>query len=109
MAATVKQYDVFWVNLNPTLGSEINKIRPAVVVSPNEMNNHLNTVIIAPITSTIKPYPFRVIFTLHQKKASIALDQIRTIDKIRLQNSIGTLTNHTVRKIKAVLKEMLVE
>ena len=105
----MKQYDIFWVDLNPTLGSEINKIRPVVIISPDEMNAHLNTVIIAPITSTIKNYPFRVIFTLNQKKAGIALDQVRTIDKMRLQNPIGTLTNQTVREIKNILKEMLVD
>ena len=105
----MKQYDIFWVDLNPTLGSEINKVRPAVIISPNEMNDYLNTVMIAPVTSTIKTYPFRAIFTLQQKKASIALDQIRTIDKMRLQNPIGTLTNHTIHEIKNILKEMLVD
>jgi len=105
----MKQYDIFGVDLNPTLGSEINKIRPAVIISPDEMNDYLNTVIIAPITSTIKTYPFRIIFTLQQKKASIALDQVRTIDKVRLQNLIATLPNHTIREIKNILKEMLVE
>jgi len=109
MAATIKQYDVFWVDLNPSLGSEINKIRPAIIISPNEINDYLNTVIIAPVTSTVKPYPFRVVFTLHQKKASIVLDQICTIDKVRLQNPIGALTNPTIREIKNILKEMLVE
>jgi len=109
MAGLMKQYDIYWVDLNPTLGSEINKIRPAVIISPNEMNDHLNTVIIAPITSTVKTYPFRAMFTLNRKKASIALDQVRTIDKARLQNPIDTLTNQTIHEIKNILKEMLVE
>lgn len=105
----MNQFDVFWVDLNPTIGSEINKTRPAVIISPNEMNSHLNTVIIAPLTSTIKTYPFRVNCVLNEKSASIALDQIRTIDKVWLKNPIGKLTNQTISEVQNVIKEMLVD
>jgi mRNA interferase MazF len=105
----MNQYDVYWVDLNPTIGSEINKIRPAVIISPNEMNAHLNTLIIAPMTSTIKSYPYRVNCSFKEKKASIALDQIRTIDKIRMQSRIGRLSGVNIQDVKSILKEMLVE
>ncbi len=105
----MKQYDIYWVDLNPTAGSEIAKNRPVVIVSPDEMNDNLNTVIIAPFTSTLKPYPFRVMCTLKKKKASIALDQIRTIDKIRILNHIGKLSQDSIVELKNILKEMLVD
>jgi mRNA interferase MazF len=105
----MNQYDIYWVDLNPSLGSEINKVRPAVIISPDEMNTHLNTVIIAPMTSKIKSYPFRINCVLEGKKAGIVLDQIRTIDKIRLRNRIGRLTNLHIFEVKNILKEMLVD
>jgi mRNA interferase MazF len=74
---TAKQYDVYWVDLNPTCGSEMNKIRPCVIVSPDDMNKHLNTIIVAPITSIKRVYPFRVMCDI----GYIALDQLRTVDK----------------------------
>jgi mRNA interferase MazF len=106
---TMKQYNVYWVNLNPTLGSEMNKVRPAVIISPDELNSHLKTVLIAPVTSTVKRYPFRVNCVINNRNASIALDQIRTIDKLRLQQPIEHLNFVTVTKIKQVLKEMLID
>jgi mRNA interferase MazF len=102
----VKQYEIYWVNLDPTKGSEINKKRPCVVISPEEMNKNLHTVIVAPLTSTIKPYPTRVAIFIDKQKGQIALDQIRTIDKIRLSNKIGVLTNETIAKTKSILVEM---
>ncbi len=105
----MNQYEIYWVNLNPTVGSEVSKTRPVVIVSPNEMNAHLNTVIVAPLTTTIKSYPFRVSCSFNKKKASIALDQIRTIDKIRIQQYIGKLNSETSNAIKNILKEMLVD
>ena len=70
----VNQYEIYWIDLNPTRGSEINKIRPGVVLSPNESNRHLNTVVIAPLTSTIRKFPMRLNITLQGKKGQIALD-----------------------------------
>ena len=77
----IVQYAIVLVNLDPTLGSEIQKTRPCLVVSPNEMNKHLNTIIIAPMTSSLKEYPTRVAVNHNSKKGMIALDQIRTVDK----------------------------
>lgn len=102
----VKTHSVYWVNLSPTIGSEINKKRPCVVISPREMNAHLNTVIVAPLTSTIKDYPTRVNVRVDGKKGSIALDQIRTIDKSRLAGLITSLGPKTSAEIKTVLQNM---
>lgn len=104
----VKRYDVYWVDLNPTKGSEINKIRPAVVVSPNELNRHLNTVIIIPLTSTLTPYSWRVKCTLDGKKCMIATDQIRTVDKQRIGKLIGVLNEDEKESLVEVLEEMFV-
>ena len=105
----MKQYDVYWVDLNPTTGSEVNKTRPCVVISPDEMNLYLNTIIIAPLTTTIKSYPFRINCMFAKKEASIALDQMRTIDKIRIQKYIGRLNPPTIEEVKNIIKEMLVD
>ncbi|MEK7254949.1 MAG: type II toxin-antitoxin system PemK/MazF family toxin [Bacteroidota bacterium] len=80
----ISQYQVAIVNLDPTIGSEIKKTRPCVVVSPDEMNRHLKTVVIAPVTSTSKPYPTRVKIILRGNENWVVLDQIRTIDKARI-------------------------
>ncbi|RQP12822.1 MAG: type II toxin-antitoxin system PemK/MazF family toxin [Chryseobacterium sp.] len=87
----IKRFDIFFIDLNPTVGSEINKLRPAVVVSPDEMNNALNTVIIAPLTSTIKNYPMRVGCRVQRKNGQIALDHLRSVDKKRLRNKMAVL------------------
>lgn len=84
----VKQYDVYWVDLNPTIGAEMQKIRPCVIISPKELNDHLDTVIIIPITSAIHGYPYRVGCHLMKRDGEIATDQIRTIDKSRLKNAL---------------------
>jgi mRNA interferase MazF len=84
MGVVVKRFDVFLVNLDPTIGSEIKKTRPCVVVSPDEMNRHIATVIIAPMTTKGKAYPTRVVCQFQGKDGQIILDQIRTIDKTRL-------------------------
>lgn len=84
--------DVYLVDLNPTRGVEIKKTRPAVIISPNEMNSTIKTVIIAPLTSTIRAYPFRVDCTFQKKKGQIALDQIRALDKARLIKKLGSFT-----------------
>lgn len=103
------QYAIVLVNLDPTLGSEIQKTRPCVVVSPNEMNKHLNTIIIAPMTSSLKEYPTRVAVNHNRKKGMIALDQIRTVDKKRILKVLGILNKTEIQSTKEVLKEMLVD
>ncbi|WP_310594586.1 type II toxin-antitoxin system PemK/MazF family toxin [Flavobacterium sp.] len=105
----IVQYAIVLVNLDPTLGSEIQKTRPCVVVSPNEMNKHLNTIIIAPMTSSLKEYPTRVAVNHNSKKGMIALDQIRTVDKKRILKVLGKLNKSEIQSTKEVLKEMLVD
>jgi mRNA interferase MazF len=102
----VNQFDIYWIDLNPTKGSEINKKRPCVVISPNEMNKNLNTIIIAPLTSTIKNYPTRVNVLAGGKKGQIALDQIRSIDQLRLNTKLDILKKEYIVKVKTVLIEM---
>ena len=101
---TAQQYEIYWVDLNPTRGSEMNKIRPCVIVSPDDMNKHLNTIIVAPITSTKKTYPYRVTCNI----GDIALDQLRTVDIIRLKDFIQNLSAVNIHEVKCVLQEMLV-
>ncbi|MEF8811579.1 MAG: type II toxin-antitoxin system PemK/MazF family toxin [Bacteroidales bacterium] len=105
----VKQYEIYWTNLDPTIGSEIKKTRPGVVISPDELNRHLSTILIAPLTSTIKNRPYRVKCNVKGKQGEIALDQIRCIDNSRLSNKIDQLPKDTIQKIKQVISEMLVE
>lgn len=106
MGREINQYDVFWVSLDPTTGSEIAKTRPCIIISPNELNEHLRTVIIAPLTSTIKNYPFRVNCVVGSKQGSIALDQIRVVDKARIRSSMGYLKQAEIESVKSVLMEM---
>lgn len=105
----MNQYEMVLVNLDPTVGSEIKKTRPCIIISPNEMNDVLNTVIIAPITSNKKKYPTRIKLTSKVVKGMIVLDQIRTIDKKRVIKSMGQITTKTNIQIKQVLNEMLVK
>ena len=105
----MNQYDLVIVNLDPTIGSEIKKTRPCVVVSPNEMNEVLNTIIIVPITSNKKKYPTRVQINKSEVKGMIAIDQIRTIDRKRITKSLGQISTKTSIKIKDVIDEMLVK
>ena len=104
----IKQYDIYIVNLDPTIGSEIKKTRPCVVISPNEMNSGLRTVQIAPMTSSPRDYPWRVSIVFKKKSGFIALDQIRTIDKQRLVKRMGAVQHDTVDKVKETLHEMLI-
>ena len=87
----VRRYEIYLVDLDPTQGSEIQKTRPCLVVSPDEMNRYIRTVIIAPMTSTQRDYPTRVNVTFQRKKGQIVLDQIRTVDKSRLARRLGIL------------------
>lgn len=97
------------VNLDPTVGSEIKKTRPCVIISPNEMNKYLNTVIIAPMTSQSKKYPTRIEVKHDNKKGWIVLDQIRTINKQRIYKALESLTVREVEKVKMTIKELLVD
>jgi len=105
----VEQYSIWLVNLDPTIGAEIKKTRPAVIISPNEMNEVLNTVIIAPMTTKIRNWPTRVKIEFQGKRGEIALDQIRTIDKKRLIKQLGNIDFFTIMKIKQILKEMFID
>lgn len=102
----VKRFDVYWVNLDPTTGAEMKKIRPAVVISPDEMNDTLKTVIIAPLTSTIRKYPFRVNVKISEKSSQVALDQMRSIDSSRIKTKIGSLTQKEQTSLLNTLLEM---
>ena len=105
----IEQYQIVLVNLNPTLGSEIKKTRPCVVISPNEMNRNLNTITIAPMTTSIKKYPSRVLVKHNGKKGSVVLDQIRTIDRQRVVKTLGAISDNEIQEIKLVIKEMFVD
>ena len=105
----INQYDIFWVDLNPTIGHEIKKVRPCVVLSPDEMNFNIDTIIIAPLTTKSRSYPTRVKITFEKKPGWIILDQIRTIDKIRLKEKAGHLDETKIIKVKGILKEMLID
>ena len=102
----VGRFDICLVPLDPTRGSEIQKTRPCVIVSPDEMNAGLNTVIIAPLTSTLKNYPFRVDCTVQNKRGQIALDQIRAIDKRRLHKKLTALDDEAAKAVLDILQEM---
>jgi mRNA interferase MazF len=102
----VKRGDVYLVNLDPTIGSEVKKTRPCVVVSPDEMNQYIRTIIIAPMTTTRKNYKSGVGISFQGKEGEIMLDQIRTIDKKRLISKLGRLSIKDLRSILSVLLEM---
>lgn len=100
------RFDIFVVSLDPTKESEIKKTRPCVVISPDEMNRNIRTVIIAPMTSSIRKYPSRVVIEFQGKKGQVVLDQIRTVDKSRLIKKIGKLKKSTSEKVISILQEM---
>ena len=101
--------DVWLVTLDPTLGSEIRKTRPCVVVSPNEMHDHLLTVIVAPMTTKGKSAPFRIPVTFKRKQGLILLDQIRTIDQSRLVKREGAVSDKTLSHMLRTLQEVFAE
>lgn len=103
---TVQRYEVWLVNLDPTQGSEISKARPCVVISPDEMNRHLRTVIVAALTSAQRAYPSRVSCQFQGKAGQVALDHIRSVDKTRLVRRLGTLDTVTAQEVSARLVEM---
>lgn len=104
--SSVRRFEVYLISLDPTKGSEIKKTRPGLIISPDEMNRHIRTVIIAPMTSTIKEYPTRVTTTFQNKKGQIVLDQIRAIDKSRLIKKLGSVSRSAEHKVLRILQEM---
>ncbi|AWW29183.1 type II toxin-antitoxin system PemK/MazF family toxin [Echinicola strongylocentroti] len=105
----LKQYSIVLVNLDLTVGSEIKKTRPCVIISPNEMNKYLNTIVLAPLTTNLKKYPTRVYVKHNGKKGMIAIDQIRTVDKTRIIRVFESLTYDEIEKCKDVIKETFVD
>jgi mRNA interferase MazF len=106
MAVVVGRFDVFLVSLDPTVGSEIQKSLPCLIISPDEMNRHIQTVIIAPMTTRGRQYPTRIACEFQRKQGQIVLDQIRTVDKARLLRKLGRIDNHTQIEVLSVLQEM---
>lgn len=105
----IHQYEVFWISLDPSQGSEMSKTRPCVVVSPDEMNEFLRTLIIIPITSTIKAYPWRISCIISNKQGSIATDQIKVVDRARIGSKIGKLSRSEITLLKDTLHRMLID
>ena len=109
MGMVINQYDVYLVNLDPTVGHEIKKTRPCLVISPDEMYNNISTVIIAPMTTKSHSYPTRIPVKFEGKNGWIVLDQIRTVDNIRLVKRLGQISKKEILAVKKILKEMLVD
>ena len=103
----IKQYSVYWMNLDPTKGSEVSKTRPCVILSPDEMNLYIKTVIVAPLTHTLKAYPSRILCEVKGEKGAVMLDQIRTVDKLRIGVFIGQLSPKEINEVKFVINNML--
>jgi|ERR1019366_7249550 mRNA interferase MazF len=106
MDMVVRQFEVWLVNLEPTLGNEINKTRPCLVISPDVVNKYLNTITVAAMTSAIKPYPTRVTCVFQKHHGQVALDQIRSVDKIRLIKKLGVMDKRTCGIVCDVLAEL---
>jgi mRNA interferase MazF len=106
MAMVVNRFDVYLINLDPAVGSEIQKTRPCLIISPDEMNRFIRTVIVAPLTTAGKDYPTRVSCKFKKKKGQIVLDQIRTIDKSRLLKKLGSIDSQTQSEVISVLQRL---
>ena len=105
----LKQYFIVLVNLDPTVGNEIKKNRPCVIISPDEINKFLNTIVVAPMTTNIKKYPTRIEVKHDNKKGMIAIDQIRTIDKSRIIKKFDQLSKSEIQKCKDIIRETFVD
>jgi len=105
----ISQYDMVLVNLDPTVGSEIRKTRPCIVISPDEINYNLNTIVIAPMTSKSRNYPTRVKVLHNKTEGFVVIDQIRTIDKRRIVKRFDTLHPAEIKIVKAIIKETFVD
>ncbi len=105
----ITQYDVVLVNLDPTQGSEIKKTRPCVVVSPDELNRHMKTIVVTPMTTSLINYPTRIAIKFKKKTGRIAIDQIRTIDRRRLIKKLGRISSHEIQNLKTTMSRTFVE
>ena len=105
----VKRFDVYLITLDPTVGSEIKKTCPCLVISPDEMNRWIKTVIVVPMTTRGQPYPTRVLCEFQGKKGQVVLDQIRTVDRARLVQKLGRISKSTQREVLVTLVEMFAE
>ena len=105
----LEQYSIVLVNLDPTIGSEIKKTRPCVIISPNEINKFLRTIIVVPMTTNLKSYPTRIKVKHNEKKGMIAIDQIRTIDKSRILKKFDQLSKSEIQKCKDIIRETFVD
>ncbi len=105
----LSQYQIVLVNLDPTIGSEIKKIRPCIIISPDEMNKYLRTIVVAPMTTKSRKYPTRIKVKLDNKIGWIVLDQIRTIDKQRIVKILGRLSQPEIKEVKSILRETFVD
>ena len=103
----IKQYAVHWINLDPTVGSEVSKTRPCVILSPDEMNQFLRTIIVAPVTHTLKAYPSRVFCEVKGLQGAIMLDQIRTVDRTRIGSKLDKLSAAEINDVKSIINQML--
>jgi len=109
MALVISRFDVGLVSLDPAQGHEIRKTRPCVIISPDDMNHHISTIIVAPMTTKGRDYPTRIPLTFQRKKGQIVLDQIHTVDKIRFVKRLGKLDKNTAARVLTVLQEMFAE
>jgi mRNA interferase MazF len=105
----IKQYQIVLVNLDPTIGGEMKKTRPCVVISPDEMNKYLQTIVVAPMTNSSKPYPTRVEVKHNKTKGWVVLDQIRAIDRKRIVKLFNYLTDKEISKVKTIIQETYVD
>ncbi|UBM62388.1 type II toxin-antitoxin system PemK/MazF family toxin [Candidatus Sulfidibacterium hydrothermale] len=103
------QYKIVLVNLDPTIGSEIKKTRPCVIISPDEMNKYLRTIVVAPMTTKSRKYPTRIEIKHDNKTGWIVIDQIRTIDKKRIVKILGRLSKREIKEVKSIMKETYVD
>ena len=102
----IKRFDVYLINLDPTVGSEIQKTRPCLIISPDEMNRFISTIIVAPMTTRGRVYPTRVPCRFQRKNGQIVIDQIRTVDKTRLVRKLGRIDKQTQSDVLSILSEM---
>jgi len=105
----LNQYSIVLVNLDPTIGSEIKKTRPCLILSPDEINRYLKTIIVAPMTTNLKKYPTRIQVKHNNKRGMVAIDQIRTIDKSRIIKKFDQLTKSEIQKCKDIIRETFVD
>jgi mRNA interferase MazF len=106
MAVEIARFEIYLVSLDPTVGSEIRKTRPCLVISPDEMNRHLLTVIVAPLTTMTRSYPSRVNCRFQGKQGQVVLDQVRTVDRARLVKKLGKLDKRGAAKVLNILQQM---